>query len=217
VIKHAKGIGGEAVGHAHANPFFDMREYKVEFTDGTIEQYAANVIAENMYAQVDDEGNMFQLLDEIMDHKKDDTAIDIANSTVTTSSGNVKPKITTQGWQLLVLWKDKSTSWVKLKDLKVSNPVELAEYAVANRIAEEPAFKWWVSNTLRKRNRIISKVKKKYWQTMHKFGCKLPHSVEEALEIDRQMGTDHWQRALNQMSKVKVAWNARDDITPNDV
>jgi hypothetical protein len=171
-----------------------------------------------MYAQVDDEGNMFQLLDEIMDHKKDDTAIDIANGTVTTSSGNVKPTITTQGWQLLVLWKDKSTSWVKLKDLKASNPVELAEYAVANRIAEEPAFKWWVSNTLHKRNRIISKVKKKYWRTMHKFGCKLPHSVEEALEIDRQTGTDHWQRALNkEMSKVKVAWNARDDITPDDV
>jgi hypothetical protein len=58
---------------------------------------------------------------------------------------NVKPKITTQGWQLLVLWKDKSMSWVKLKDLKVSNPVELAEYAVANRNVEEPAFKWWVS------------------------------------------------------------------------
>jgi hypothetical protein len=171
-----------------------------------------------MYAQVDDEGNMFQLLDEIMDHKKDDTAIDIANSTVTTSSGNVKPKITTQGWQLLVLWKDKSTSWVKLKDLKVSNPVELAESAVANWIAEEPAFKWWVFNTLRKRNCIISKVTKKYWQTTHKFGCKLPHSVEEALEIDRQMGTDHWQRALNkEMSKVKVAWNAHDDISPDDV
>jgi hypothetical protein len=37
VIKRAKGIGGEAVGHAHANPFFDMREYEVEFTNGTIE------------------------------------------------------------------------------------------------------------------------------------------------------------------------------------
>jgi hypothetical protein len=73
------------------------------------------VIAEDMYAQVDNEGNMFQLLDEIMDHKKDYMAIDIANSTVTLSSGNVKPKITTQGWQLLVLWKDKLTSWVKLK------------------------------------------------------------------------------------------------------
>jgi hypothetical protein len=37
VIRHAKGIGGEPVGRAHANPFFDTREYKVEFTDGTIE------------------------------------------------------------------------------------------------------------------------------------------------------------------------------------
>jgi hypothetical protein len=55
-----------------------------------------------------------------------------ANGTVTLANGNVKPKITTQGWQLLVLWKDKSTSWVKLKDLKASNPIELAEYAVAN-------------------------------------------------------------------------------------
>jgi hypothetical protein len=44
-----------------------------------------------MYAQVDNEGSMFQLLNEIMEHKKDDTAIDIANRTVTTSSGNVKP------------------------------------------------------------------------------------------------------------------------------
>jgi hypothetical protein len=137
------------------------------------------VIAENMYAQVDDEGNMFQLLDEIMDHKKDDTAIDIANGTVTLANGNVKPKITTQGWQLLVLWKDKLMSWVKLKDLKESYPVELAEYSVANRIAEEPAFKWWVSNTLHKRNRIISKVKKKYWQTTHKFGCKLPPQLKK--------------------------------------
>jgi hypothetical protein len=53
---------------------------------------------------------------------------------------------------------------------------------------------------------------------MHKFGCNLPHSVEEALEIDRQTWTDHCQRALNkEMSKVKIAWNARDDITPDDV
>jgi hypothetical protein len=53
---------------------------------------------------------------------------------------------------------------------------------------------------------------------MHKFGCKLPNLVEEAWEIDRQMGTYHWWRALNkEMAKVKVAWNAHDDITPNDI
>jgi hypothetical protein len=49
VIKHAKGIGGEPIGHAHTNPFFDTREYEVEFTDGTIEQHAANVTSENMH------------------------------------------------------------------------------------------------------------------------------------------------------------------------
>jgi len=42
-----------------------------------------------------------------------------------------------------------------LKDLKVSNPVELAEYAVANKIVEEPAFAWWVQQVLRRRDRII--------------------------------------------------------------
>jgi hypothetical protein len=116
------------------------------------------------------------------------------------------------------MWKDKSTSWLKLKDLKVSNPVELAEYAVANWIAEEPAFKSWVSNTLCKQNCIILKVKKKYWWMTHKLGCKLPHTAEEVLEIDRQMGTDHWWRALNkELAKVKVAWNACDDLTPDDI
>jgi hypothetical protein len=184
VVKRARGIDGEYIGRSHSNPLFDTRQYEVEFTDGTTEKYAANVIAKNMFAQVDDEGNMFQLLDEIIDHKRDGTAVDIANGTVTSANGNVKPRITTQGWWLLVMWKDKSTSWVKLKDLKAAYPFEVAEYAVANRIAEEPAFKWWVSHTLRKRNHIISKVKSKYWKMMHKFGCKLPHMVEEALQID---------------------------------
>ena len=54
-------------------------------------------------------------------------------------------------------------------------PVEVAEYAVANRIVEEPTFAWWVPHTLRKRNRIISKVKSRYWWTRHKFDLSLIH------------------------------------------
>jgi hypothetical protein len=105
----------------------------------------------------------------------------------------------------------------KLKDLKVSNPIELAKCTVANHIAEEPASKWWVSDTLRKWNCIILKVKK-YWKMTHKFGIKLLHSMEEALEIDRVMGMDHWRKALNkEMSKVKIAWNAKDGEIPEDV
>ena len=80
-------------------------------------------------------------------------------------------------------------------------------YAVANPIAEEPAFNWWVSHVIRKRNRIISKVKPEYWRTTHKFGIWLPHSIEEALEIDRQTKTDYWRKSINtEMAKVKVAW-----------
>ena len=78
----------------------------------------------------------------------------------------------------LVQWKDGSVSWEKLKDLKESNPVEVAENAVANRIVEEPAFTWWVPHTLRKRNQIISKVKSRYWWMTHKFGIRHPHSVK---------------------------------------
>jgi hypothetical protein len=144
--------------------------------------------------------------------------IDISDGMITSRNGNVKLKITMKGWWLLVMWKDQSTSSVPLKDLKVSNPVELAEYAVANHIAEELAFKWWLLDTLRKWNHIISKVKNKYWRMTHKFGIKLPHLVEEALEIDRVTGMDLWRKALNkEMSKVKLAWNIKDGVTPDDV
>ena len=45
--------------------------------------------------------------------------------------------------------KDGSTSWEALKDLKESNPVEVAEYAVGAKIVSEPAFAWWVPFTLK--------------------------------------------------------------------
>jgi hypothetical protein len=32
----------------------------------------------------------------------------------------------------------------------LSNPVELAEYAIINQVQEEPAFKWWVANVMRR-------------------------------------------------------------------
>jgi len=44
------------------------------------------------------------------------------------------------------------TSWLPLKDVKDANPLELAQYTIANGIAEKPAFKWWVQESSRKRN-----------------------------------------------------------------
>ena len=89
---------------------------------------------------------------------------------------------------------------------------------MANRIIDEPAFNWWAKSVLRKRNRIISKLKSKYWETTHKFGIEVPRSVEQALAIDEQTGTDHWRKALNkEMSRVKVSWKAHDGHTQEQV
>lgn len=104
---------------------------------------------ENIYTQVNDEGRMFVLMDEIIDHKKDDSAIPISECTFIRNN-SVKKKRTTRGWKLLVQWKDGTTSWVRLADMKESFPLETAEYAKRNRIADEPAFAWWVPTVLRK-------------------------------------------------------------------
>ena len=44
VAKRSRGLDVLAVGCAHANPFFDTREYVIEFTYGSVDKYTANVI-----------------------------------------------------------------------------------------------------------------------------------------------------------------------------
>ena len=47
-----------------------------------------------MYAQVDDEGNELILLDEIMDHRSDASAIQMVDGTIQSVNGNERPKKT---------------------------------------------------------------------------------------------------------------------------
>ena len=39
--------------------------------------------------------------------------------------------------------------------MKESNPIEVEEFATAHGIYKEPAFAWWVPDTLRKRDNMI--------------------------------------------------------------
>ena len=98
----------------------------------------------------------------------------------------------TKGWELKVVWEDGMASWLPMCEIRNANPVETAEYVVASKIDDDPTFKWWVSKTLKKRQAIVLKVKSRYWRTMHKFEVQLPHSVEEAYQIDEQNGKDYW-------------------------
>ena len=138
-----------------------------------------------MFVEVDSEGNRYQLLQEITDHRKDRSAIPIPDGMIRSHNGSMIPKRTTLGWGILVEWKGGYSSCIPLKYLKASNPVEIAEYAAGNRLDVEPAFKWWLRDVIILRNRIISKVKDKYWRTTHKFEIRVPESVDEALAIDK--------------------------------
>ena len=91
-------------------------------------------------------------MSEIIDHKSNGTAVSKDDGFEVTNQGHRRPRRTTRGWKLLVSWKDGSTTWVPLKDLKESHPVQVAEYALVNKILEEPAFAWWATWVLRKRD-----------------------------------------------------------------
>ena len=79
---------------------------------------------------------------EIVDHRTNGRALSKDDGYMVDHSGRRHPKVTTQGWELEVEWRDGTTSWVPLKDLKDSNP---------NKISEEPAFAWWVRPTVKRR------------------------------------------------------------------
>jgi hypothetical protein len=97
---------GKAVGKSNTNPLLDSRTYYVEFPDGTETEFAANIIAESMYAQADLDGNQDLLLSEIIDHKSDGNALHIDDSHFTTATGRKRITRTTKGWKLCVKWKD---------------------------------------------------------------------------------------------------------------
>ena len=75
----------------------------------------------------------------------------------------------------------------------------------------EPAFAWWVPYMLKKRNRIIAKVKSKYWIQTHKFGVRTLKSVQEAKELDHQNGNNLWWEAIcKEMKNVRPAFEVRE-------
>jgi hypothetical protein len=153
--------------------------------------------SENMLSQLDPYGYNTILLKEIIDYRRDDSAVPLEDKYLTTSSGQRRLRKTTQGWELLVAWKDGIASWVRLATLKHSYPVELAEYAKARGIDNEPAFAWWVPNTIRRRNAILSAVKARFQKKSHKFGIRFltmepVHPRDGARSLVTLYGTLRW-------------------------
>ena len=75
-------------GTYHDNPILNTMIYDVEFPDGEVREYSANIIAENMYSQVDSDDFAHTLLDHISDYKKDGNTIKKSDAYVVTKRGN---------------------------------------------------------------------------------------------------------------------------------
>ena len=195
------------------NPYLNSIIYDVEFPDAQVKEYEANMIPENMLTQVDSDCMSTTLMEAIVDHRRDEEkALQHHDKYVQTKNGRHHLRKTTKGWELIIKWKDKPESWIKLADMTESHPVEVAEYPRARGIDKEPAFKWWVSHTLKKRQVILAALKKRTRKTTHKYGIEIPTSVEHAFELDRKNGNNLWKEALEmEMYNIGVAFKILED------
>ena len=71
-----------------------------------------------------------------------------------------------------------------------------------NIISERPAFAWWVKFVLWKRDDIILKTQR-YWLKTHKYGIRVPRTVEETIIIDKENWyTLWWDEIIKEMKNV---------------
>ena len=145
---------------------------------------AANAIASNLFAKVDQDGQRFLLFNAVIYSRTDDTHIKEGASFIHMSNGNKSRRETTKGWEVGIKWKYWSSTWNQVKEVKDSFPVQLTEYTVLNKITNEPSFAWWIKKVPKKRDMIISMTASRYWQNTHKNGLRIPHTVKESIEID---------------------------------
>jgi hypothetical protein len=95
VNQRLKDKNGLPIGTANGNPMLDIRMYKVEFQDGHKVSLAANVTAENLFAQIDVKGNLHKLFNEIADHRMNGKQMLQQDAFIITHSGTSRRRETT--------------------------------------------------------------------------------------------------------------------------
>ena len=87
----------------------------------------------------------------IIDYRKyAATSVTKDDMCIVTKRGKNKIRKTTVVCQLLIQWREQSESWIHIKYLKESQPIEVSEFAKSQGIADETEFAWWVPCTMRK-------------------------------------------------------------------
>ena len=82
VVGRSTNGEGNPIGQYDPNSMLNTRVYDVMFPHGAIQQCSANLIAESMYENSDEDGYRYQLMDKILDHQKTKDAIEKQNGIV---------------------------------------------------------------------------------------------------------------------------------------
>jgi len=99
VTGRKRDLDGNPIGKDHSNPIFDTHLYQVQFPNGRVEEYSANIIAQNIYSELDTEGFRYILLDSIVDYEKGEDALPPEQRFVVGANGNIHNRRTTKGWR----------------------------------------------------------------------------------------------------------------------
>ena len=97
IIKSCKwNERGELIGTSNSNLLLDTRLYTVEFDDGMYGEYTINVVMENLYSQIDEEGQQTQIFKEIVDHRRSNDALSKEEGWNILPNGHQRRKVTTK-------------------------------------------------------------------------------------------------------------------------
>ena len=150
LLRKAKDIGrtkdgnDDVIGSYNPNPFLNALTYVVEFQDSEIKQHQANVIAQKMCSQVDEDGLNIQTLDSIVDYRNDNNVFDKTDAHLRTKSGQQCLRQKISGQSLLTLCNNGEEEVMHLNRLKQALTLETAVFAISRRIDDKSDLKWQV-------------------------------------------------------------------------
>ena len=96
------GENGKVTGNFYENPMLNRLIYECEFPDGTIKEYAANIIAENIFNEPNPNGHQDMNMIMPVNHERSGDALKKGEWIHNPKSGQKHTRQTTMGWKLLV-------------------------------------------------------------------------------------------------------------------
>jgi hypothetical protein len=127
---------------SHCNVDEAATVYKVEFDNGSINQFSENAIAALLYDEASGSGIHHCFVNIILGH-------------TWVAPGNPHSR---GQWFFEVLWDNGSVTWELLPHMKRIDMTAVADYAVDNDLQGKEQFGGWVRTSIRRKQRIISKI-----------------------------------------------------------